>query len=200
MSAYRYIAPLLLSLGLSVSAQAATETIVMIRHGEKPDAGLGQLNCRGLNRSLALPRVLAKKFGRPSAVFAPNPGIHKLDGGQSFNYIRPLATIEPTAVAQGMPVNTDFGYDDINRLQAALTAPALRDAMVFVAWEHNQIEALARNLLNAYGGNGKDVPVWKGSDFDGIDVISLETAPDGHRHASFRHDSQGLDSLPATCP
>src|ERR1700730_4025255 len=51
----------------------AVETIVLVRHGEKPDKGLGQLDCQGLNRALALPPVIAKTFGRPSAVFAPDP-------------------------------------------------------------------------------------------------------------------------------
>ena len=36
----------------------AAETIVFVRHGEKPEAGLGQLNCQGLNRALALPSVI----------------------------------------------------------------------------------------------------------------------------------------------
>jgi hypothetical protein len=59
-----------------------TETIVLVRHGEKPAEGLGQLNCQGLNRALALPVVIGKLFARPDA-----------------NYVRPLATIEPTAIA-----------------------------------------------------------------------------------------------------
>jgi hypothetical protein len=53
------------------------ETIVVVRHGEKPSAGLGQLDCQGLNRALALPAVIAETFGRPSAVFAPNPADQK---------------------------------------------------------------------------------------------------------------------------
>ena len=33
------------------AADAKVETIVFIRHAEKPEAGLGQLDCRGLNRA-----------------------------------------------------------------------------------------------------------------------------------------------------
>jgi hypothetical protein len=51
----------------------AAETIVFVRHGEKPEGGLGQLSCQGLNRALALPSVIADSFGRPEAIFAPNP-------------------------------------------------------------------------------------------------------------------------------
>lgn len=199
MPAPRCFAALALAVCIPVSGQAA-ETIVMIRHGEKPPAGLGQLSCQGLARSLALPAVLARKFGRPDALFAPNPGRRKPDGAQTFNYIRPLATIEPTAIALGMPVNTDFAYDETDRLEAALTAPALQDALVFVAWEHHQLESLSRKLLAAHGGNPDEVAQWKGSDFDGIHVIRLETAADGSRRATFRHDREGLDGLPASCP
>ncbi len=36
---------------------AMFETLVFVRHGEKPAQGYGQLNCQGLNRALALPAV-----------------------------------------------------------------------------------------------------------------------------------------------
>jgi hypothetical protein len=81
----------------------AVETIVLVRHGEKPDKGLGQLDCHGLNRALALPPVIAKTFGRPSAVFAPDPSQQREDYGVSYDYVRPLATIEPTAIFSGCP-------------------------------------------------------------------------------------------------
>jgi len=54
-------------------AQDKTETIVCIRHGEKPPAGLGQLTCQGLNRALRLPQVLLTKYGKPDFIFAPDP-------------------------------------------------------------------------------------------------------------------------------
>jgi hypothetical protein len=91
-----------------------TETIVFVRHGEKPNGGLGQLNCRGLNRSLALPAVIAKTFGRPSAIFAPNPADQKNDDGEPYDYVRPLATIEPTAISLGLPVHASIGVDNID--------------------------------------------------------------------------------------
>src|SRR5277367_623741 len=89
----------------AAAAQAAvTETIVLVRHGEKPALGLGQLDCQGLNRALALPAVIGKELGEPTAIFAPDPAQSKEDHGQPYNYVRPLATIEPTAIAFGLPV------------------------------------------------------------------------------------------------
>lgn len=179
----------------------AAETIVMLRHGEKPDGGLGQLSCQGLNRALALPAVLQKKFDKPVAIFATNPGIQKYDGLQRYYYVRPLATIEPTAIALNLPVNTEFGWEDTDQLQAALLAPAYQNATVFVVWEHRMLERTARKLLADNGGDPAQVPNWKGSDFDGIYVITISTdTSTGKPSASFHHDNEALNQLPTTCP
>ena len=53
---------------------ATTTRILIVRHGEKPAAGLGQLDCKGLTRSLALADVILDRFGTPAAIFAPQPG------------------------------------------------------------------------------------------------------------------------------
>ncbi len=92
---------LLLLSGTAARSQNAVETVIFVRHGEKPHEGLGQLNCQGLNRALALPSVITKIFGRPDAIFAPDPDEGITDAGGRFDYVRPLATIEPTAVSFG---------------------------------------------------------------------------------------------------
>lgn len=112
---------------LPLSAQAASE-LIFIRHGEKPEKGLGQLNCQGLNRALALPKVLLTRYGTPDLLVAPNPGATKQDWGVVYNYVRPLATIEPLAIRLGMPVDTTLAWDDqdglVTLLQARATLPA----------------------------------------------------------------------------
>lgn len=177
----------------------ADETIVLFRHAEKPEAGLGQLSCQGLNRALALPAVLQRKFDRPAALFAPNPGIRKKDGGVEYNYIRPLATIEPTAIRLGLPVNTDLGLDELDALEAAITRPAYRDATVFVAWEHRLVAKLAAQLLGRYGADPAQVPAWHYSDFDSLYVVTLQQQ-DGRTVARFRVEKQGLNQQAQTCP
>src|SRR3984893_17435101 len=104
----------------------AVETIVLVRHGEKPDKGLGQLDCQGLNHALAMPPVIAKTFGRPSAIFAPDPSRQKQDDGVSYDYVRPLATIEPTAIFFGLPVNASFGFSNPDGARAAIEQPKRR--------------------------------------------------------------------------
>src|SRR5215470_1540086 len=96
---------------------SADETIVFFRHGEKPSGGYGQLTCQGLNRALALPTVLTGMFGKPAYLYAPNPAVKISDPAGSAYYVRPLATIEPTAIRAGVGVNTKYGYTDIASLQ-----------------------------------------------------------------------------------
>jgi broad specificity phosphatase PhoE len=181
------------------AAETGTQTIVFMRHGEKPEAGLGQLSCQGLNRSLALPPVLTKLFGRPAAIFAPDPSKRKEDSGVSYDYIRPLATIEPTAIALGLPVDTSFGYEDIDDLKAELKKPAYAGKLIFVAWEHKQIVDLARQLMSENGGEEKAVPKWHGKDFDSLYVLRIGGGKAGSG-ATFEKMAEGLDGQPQACP
>ncbi|MFB2565871.1 hypothetical protein [Rhizobium sp. IMFF44] len=185
--------------GAASAAKAGTQTIVFMRHGEKPEAGLGQLSCQGLNRALALPPVLTKLFGKPAAIFAPDPSKRKEDSGTSYDYIRPLATIEPTAIALGMPVDTSFGYEDIDDLKAELKKPAYAGKLIFVAWEHKQIVDLARQLMSENGGDEEEVPKWHGKDFDSLYVLRIGGAKAGSG-ATFEKMAEGLDGRSDICP
>ena len=178
----------------------AHETIVLIRHGEKPEAGLGQLNCQGLNRSLALPTVLLSKFGKPSHLLAPDPAQQKQEGPGIYDYIRPLATIEPMAIALGLPVSTDYGFKEIDRLQELLQQADYENALVIVAWEHKQVERLARNIIGQYGGDASQVPRWEDSDFDSIYIITIDRWSDRTAIASFKHDREDLNGMSVICP
>ena len=178
---------------------AATETIVLVRHGEKPALGLGQLTCQGLNRALALPAVIGRQFGRPDAVFAPDPAQTKEDNGRRYNYVRPLATIEPTAITFGLPVDASIGVANLDALRRKLESPAYRNALVVVAWEHVAIAKLSRLLIADHGGDTNVVPDWPGDDYDSIYVIKLTSAGEGHS-VVFEQRREALDGQPAACP
>ena len=185
---------------LSTEAHGQTvETIVCIRHGEKPPGGLGQLTCRGLNRALALPDVLLAKYGKPQFAFAPCP-TQKVDGtGAVYYYVRPLATIEPTAIRCGLPVNTQFGYQEIKGLEAELQKPEYEDATIFVAWEHRLLDEFVQDLLRTNGGNPAQVPSWPSQDYDTIFVVRI-TRFGPARSVGFIIDHEGLNHLSETCP
>jgi hypothetical protein len=180
-------------------ADPAVQTIVFIRHGEKPNGGLGQLTCQGLNRALALPAVVARMFGKPDAIFAPNPSIQKKDEGKPYYYVRPLATIEPTAITFGLPVDVSIGAFDTEGLRAALEAPLYRTKLLLVAWEHHVIEDIVRTLLASHGGELSAIPRWEDDDFDSIYLVKVSWNEEPAK-ATFDRKRQRLDGQPVNCP
>lgn len=177
-------------------AQAQT-TVVIMRHGEKPEAGLGQLSCKGLNRALALAPLLLARYGTPAAIYATNPAVMKKDKGVLYSYVRPLATIEPTAIRVGLPVHIEQGMDDIGPLVEQLRSNP--PGIYFVAWEHHWAANLARSLMAASGGDAAVVPGWDDGDFDSLYEVRITQNAQGQRSASFRHEQQNLNALPEVC-
>ena len=184
---------------------ARLETIVFVRHAEKPANDEGQLTCQGLNRALALPDVLIAHYGAAQYVFAPlttkkpaSKGIGA-PSGTAYSYVRPLMTIEPTAIRLGLSVETKYAYDEIGSLQSELTSPAYQRATVFVAWEHKELEQLVKRLLTAYGSDAGEVPDWSKDDYDSVYVVRIRTEG-GKRTVLFAHEQEGLNGLSADCP
>jgi hypothetical protein len=179
---------------------SGTETIVFFRHGEKPAKGLGQLTPQGLNRALALAKVLPEKFGKPDYLFAPDPASRVKDAGGTFYYVRPLATIEPLAISLGMPVLTPFGFPQVDKLNAELTKPQYSHALIFVAWEHGFEAKGVTDLVKQFGGNSADVPPWHGSDYDSLYVVKLIHKPNQPTEAKFTLEHEGLNNLSKSMP
>lgn len=188
-----------------LSSIKSSETIVVLRHGDKAIGGLGQLSCMGLNRSLALPKLLIGRFGRADAIFAPNPASRMRENSfstRSYSYVRPLATIEPTAIQLGLPVNTQLSFADIAGLQAAVTAPAYANSTIFIAWEHKYAYDFARQMLRAYGLDPSQVPAWPSDDFETMYVFHItRTAGTGAPAMTFAVQQEGLEgTLSGACP
>lgn len=181
------------------ASSESVETLVFIRHGEKQEEGLGQLSCQGLSRALALPMVIAKKFGKPDAVFAPDPGEMKHDGAGSYYYVRPLATVEPMAIEFHMPVQTPFGVTQIAQQAHSLVDPVYRGKLVVIGWEHHLLVKMVREILASDNGAAISVPSWANDDFDSIYVVTLDWRT-GTPRASFRTDREDLNGRPVDCP
>ena len=238
----RFLLPVLvLSLEVCFAGRAAlageSETIVFVRHGEKPGtqsprdksgncqtsdaskSGLGQLTCQGLNRALKLREVIEARFGKPWAIFAPNPADQKADDndedgphdvpGGLYDYLRPLATIEPTAVRIGLPVNTQIGFSNAEALIATLKEENYRDKVVVVAWEHKTINDVECRLLTGDDcawkkdaeGNKRsgEVSKWEGCDFDRMDIVKIDWSR-ARPTATIEQSAEGLDGQPTECP
>ena len=176
----------------------SVETVVFLRHGEKPDDDKGQLNCQGLNRALALPDVLIGKYGKPDFIFAPSTTRRTSKDGAGYPYVRALATIEPTAIALDLPVETRYAFDDIASLQEEISTAVYRRATIFVVWEHHLLDEMVKKFMVSLGEDPHQVPDWPGDDFDSIFVLRIRV-DHGRRTIVFSHEHEGLDGLPTTC-
>ncbi len=176
------------------------ETVVFLRHGEKPQQGQGQITPQGLNRALALAKLLPEKFGKPDFLFAPDPGQTVKDPGGVVNYVRPLATIEPTAIRYEMPVGTPYGYRDMSKLDDDLEKPEFAGKVIFVAWEHAYAERGAIEILKHFNADTSKVPHWHGSDFDSLYVVKISRPTGRPGTAVFELDHEGLDGLSKEMP
>jgi len=196
-----------LSVMLPIPAHAAesvaagpVQTLVVIRHGEKPKQGLGLLTCQGLNRALMLPDWFAQNFQRPDYLFAPDPKVKatELHGdGQRYDYVRPLLTIGPTAVRLGVPINTQLPFNDPGLLADTLLEPQYRDAVIFLAWEHTNIVEFATAMLTRFG-NRQSLPDWPNSDYDTVFVFTIHWDEPATLDLDVR--SEGFGTLSEECP
>ena len=184
----------------SAETKKTIETLVVVRHGEKPKEGLGLLTCKGLNRALKLPAFFAANFPRPDFIFAPDPSVKATEihgDGQRYDYVRPLLTIGPTAVRLGVPVNTQLPYNDPGLLADTLMQPQYHGATIYVVWEHLNIIDFAEVLLKRFGSAAK-VPEWDNGNYDTVFVFTIDwsTPPS----LKFDVRSENLGPLSDTCP
>ncbi|WAB96630.1 MULTISPECIES: histidine phosphatase family protein [Pseudomonas] len=179
-----------------------TQTLVFLRHAEKPGEGLGQLNCQGLNRALDLARLLPERFGKADFVFAANPTREVEEGvdDQRYSYIRPLMTITPSAIRLGLPVNIDYGANDTDELADELLSGKYRNATVYTAWSHGYLPELINTVAGKALGEDRVITEdWQGDDFDTLYVLTL-TWRDGKASLLSRNVRQGLDGGAHSCP
>ncbi|WP_392565430.1 histidine phosphatase family protein [Utexia brackfieldae] len=184
---------LVISLGLS-QVVYANQTIVFVRHGEKPHDDSGQLSCKGLNRSLALPEVLLNRYGKPDAIYAAAPKQQKL--GSS---LRAVQTIAPTATRLSQPIHQEYHAKQIDEMQHALLDKNYRDALIFVVWEHNNLTKIVQGIISQAGGDPTIVPKWKGSDFDSIYIVHIDRDDHDKITATFEQAQEGLNDVSDQC-
>ncbi|VVM90454.1 hypothetical protein PS624_02784 [Pseudomonas fluorescens] len=199
------VSALFLSLESSESrAQPAdgTQTLVFLRHAEKPEGGLGQLNCQGLNRAIDLSTLLPEKFGKADYVFAANPTRNVEEGelDNSYSYIRPLMTISPAAIKLGLPVNIEFSANDTSDLARELLEDKYHNSTIYTAWSHGYLPELINKVAGKAVGEKQNITEdWAGNDFDSLYVLTL-TWHNGKASLQSHSYKQGLDNGKDTCP
>ena len=93
----------------------------------------------------------------------------------------------------------DFNFTDIDGLRFELTKEKMRECLVFVAWEHNELERVVKQLVDEFGGDPNQVPEWEGKDYDSIYILRV-TGGDAAKSVTFRRDHEGLNNLSTDCP
>ncbi|WP_242207511.1 MULTISPECIES: histidine phosphatase family protein [unclassified Pseudomonas] len=179
-----------------------TQTLVFLRHAEKPEGGLGQLNCQGLNRAIDLSTLLPEKFGKADYVFAANPTRNVEEGelDNSYSYIRPLMTISPAAIKLGLPVNIEFSANDTSDLARELLEDKYHNSTIYTAWSHGYLPELINKVAGKALGEKQNITEdWAGNDFDSLYVLTL-TWHNGKASLQSHSYKQGLDHGKETCP
>ena len=209
--AYLFLPALLATSALFLSLESreslaqpadGTQTLVFLRHAEKPAGGLGQLNCQGLNRAIDLATLLPEKFGKANYVFAANPTRNVEEGelNNSYSYIRPLMTISPSAIKLGLPVNINFSANDTSDLADELLQNKYHNSVIYTAWSHGYLPELINKVAGeAVGKKQKITEDWESSDYDSLFVLTL-TWQNGKASLQSHSYKQGLDNGPQTCP
>ncbi len=194
----------LFSLGRGVHAEPknGTQTLVFMRHAEKPSMGLGQLNCQGLNRAIDLSELLPRQFGKANFIFAANPSRHveEGEGDLSYSYLRPLMTVGPSAIKLGLPINIDYGANDTGDLADELMRDKYHDATIYTAWSHGYLPELINKV--AEEASGKKITLlddWTGDDFDSVLVLTLKWN-NGKANIEYENYKQGLNDGAQGCP
>jgi hypothetical protein len=159
----------------------ANNTVLIVRHAEKPADGTG-LTPMGEARA----RLYAKYF-QPFQEDGLSIYVDCLyAGADSKNSVRPRLTLEPLSKASGLPLHLNVGTKDPEALVLELKTEA-HGQHPLIAWRHGEIPA----LLTAFGTapekilpNGK----WPDDVFDW--VIVIRTGPDGRPvSAKLIHES-----------
>lgn len=159
--------------GQQAQDDLAGNTVLLVRHAEKPTEGSGDVGLteKGRRRALAYARYFEPFHEdgltvKPTALYA---------GADSKGSNRPRLTLEPLSKASGLPLDTSVGTKDAEAMVALLrTHP--HGATPLLCWRHGAIPA----LLTAFGGEPEKVlpgGKWPDETFDW--VIVLRFGPDG---------------------
>ena len=144
----------------------ANNTVLIIRHSEKPDTETG-LNAAGEARA-----HLYTKYFQPFQEEGLSIQVDSLyAGADSKSSMRPRLTLEPLSKSSGMPLHSDIGTKDSDTLFQKLKTEA-HGQHPLIAWRHGEIPA----LLRAFGASPEKLlpnGQWPDEIFDWVIVLNM---------------------------
>ena len=140
-------------MALALSAHAAGDTttgladatVLIVRHGEKPDSGPG-LSPEGEARAQAYVAYF-QPFMLDGSPFRPDMLVASAD---SKNSARERLTLTPLSQALKLPIDQRFADREVQNLVAALSTES-HGKSILIAWHHGQLG----KLIKAFGADPK---------------------------------------------
>ncbi|WP_244661807.1 flagellar basal body-associated protein FliL [Mesorhizobium huakuii] len=140
-------------MALALSAHAAGDTttgladitVLIVRHGEKPDSGPG-LSPEGEARAQAYVAYF-QPFLLDGVAFRPDMLVASADSKSSA---RERLTLTPLSQALKLPIDQRFADHEVQNLVAALSTES-HGKSILIAWHHGQLA----KLIKAFGADPK---------------------------------------------
>jgi hypothetical protein len=148
---------LLALLAVPVSLSQTPATILLIRHGEKPETGI-HLSPAGVERAKAIPQLFGglapHNLPKPDFLFATKAG---------KNSDREVDTLLPLSEAMKMPIGHEVADKEFATLATELLSGKYAGKVVLVCWHHGSLPEFATAL-----GAALPYDKWPDTQFDRI--------------------------------
>lgn len=148
----------------------AGATVLIVRHGEKPDNGAG-LSPAGEARAKAYVRYFQPLSLDDGTSFHPDTLVATAD---SANSMRERLTLAPLAEALKLPIDQRFADNDVKPLVKALSSER-HGKSILIAWHHGELA----KLIKAFGADPKALlphGKWPDDVFDWVVVLRFDQA------------------------
>ena len=154
----------------SARAGLADATVLIVRHGEKPDTGTG-LSPAGEARAKAYVRYFQPMKLDNGTSFRPDMLVATADSADSA---RERLTLAPLADALKLPIDQRFADKDVKALVKALSGES-HGKSILIAWHHGELG----KLIKAFGADPKALMPkgkWPDDVFDWVVVLRFDHA------------------------
>ena len=148
----------------------ADATVLIVRHGEKPDTGTG-LSPAGQARAKAYVRYFQPLKLDDGTSFRPDTLVATADSADSA---RERLTLAPLADALKLPIDQRFADKDVKALVKALSSES-HGKSILIAWHHGELG----KLIKAFGADPKTLMPkgkWPDDVFDWVVVLRFDHA------------------------